>query len=79
MTLPRTPQDILAWVAEERESRDDLYSLYGTERVKTVHRAPELETEPQDIHGSDCTCGYEGPDSFGNYDQIVNPDCPVCS
>lgn len=24
-----------------------------------------------------CTCGYEGPDSFGNYDLIESRDCPI--
>lgn len=24
-----------------------------------------------------CLCGSEGPDEFGNYDQIEHPDCPI--
>ena len=24
-----------------------------------------------------CSCGSEGPDAFGNYDQIEDPNCPV--
>lgn len=24
-----------------------------------------------------CTCNAEGPDAFGNYDRIADPDCPV--
>lgn len=33
------------------------------------------------IHGTPpeqrCTCGSEGPDEFGNYDQLEDPDCPI--
>jgi hypothetical protein len=24
-----------------------------------------------------CSCDSAGPDAFGNYDRIPNPDCPV--
>lgn len=30
------------------------------------------------VHRSLCLCGTEGPDYFGNYSQIINPECPVC-
>jgi hypothetical protein len=26
---------------------------------------------------SDCICGYEGPDYFGNYDLHEHRDCPI--
>lgn len=29
------------------------------------------------FHESPCLCGAEGPDEFGNYDQIEHPECPI--
>lgn len=26
--------------------------------------------------GGRCTCGSAGPDEFGNFDQLEDPDCP---
>lgn len=51
--------------------------LTDEERALGVLILPDGGTVP--IPDPPCLCGSEGPDSFGNYDQIVNPDCPRCS
>jgi hypothetical protein len=35
--------------------------------------APDEEPEAER-----CTCTVLGPDSFGNYDKVDDPECPVC-
>lgn len=32
----------------------------------------------EEIEAERCTCTLLGPDRFGNYDQVVNPSCPLC-
>lgn len=38
---------------------------------RTGYIAPWFRAQPE------CSCGSEGPDSFGNYDRIPNPECPI--
>ena len=45
--------------------------------VSTGYRCPRCGDLDGAAHECPCICGTEGPDEFGNYDQIEHPECPI--
>lgn len=67
---------------ERRERRESHVERMSTQRKAAVARRKLHQMRAADYardRRAECSCGTAGPDEFGNYDQIVDPNCPTCS
>lgn len=66
------------WDREHPEESLAISQLPPSQQLAARHASVPDPLEAADRLRDECLCNFVGPDSFGNYDHVVNPACPLC-